>query len=141
MRTLPIFPQPPLTCLGIHMRGKGQIGLTAALQKCDLLFREKLGSRKDIAVTLNHKAGQGAQTQKVEVNTIHCWNKGHCRSGTFSQDWKSVMRSRLAIPFMPVLQRDSAPRAGGEFAKRSCILDKNPGKSPAFHLPDRDCWA
>lgn len=51
------------------------------------------------------------------------------------------MRSRLAIPFMPVLQRDSAPRAGGEFVKRSCILDKNPGKSPAFHLPDRDCWA
>lgn len=87
-----------------------------------LFPREKLGSGKDIAVTLNHKAGQGAQTQKVEVSTTHSWIKGRCGSGTSSQDWKSLMRSKLAIPFMPVRQRDSAPRAGEpvvifEFAK------------------------
>ena len=85
-----------------------------------LFPREKLGSRKDIALTLNHKAGQGAQTQKVEVSTIRCWIEGRCGSGTSSQDWKSLMHSKLAIPSMPVLQRDSAPRAGGglgEFAR------------------------
>lgn len=90
--------------------------------------REKLGSGKDIAVTLNHKAGQGAQTQKVEVNTIHCWNKGHCGPGTFSQGWKSLMRSGLSIPFM--LQRDSAPRAGGEFA--TLQLGQEPREEPCL---------
>lgn len=103
--------------------------------------RQKLGSRKDTAVTLNRKAGQGAQTQKVEVNTIQCWNKGHCGSGTFSQDWKSLMRSRLAIPFMPVLQRDRAPRAGGEFAKLQLHPGQEPREEPCLHLLDRGHWA
>lgn len=82
-----------------------------------LFPRQKLGSGKDIAVTLNHRSGQGARMQKVEVSTIHSWIKGRCGSGTSSQGWKSLMHSKFAISFMPVLQSDSAPRDGGHFGE------------------------